>query len=196
MREPSLPTDAQRQSQRKLELNRSDAVSDARSYGRCWVAGRDPGRRRAARAEALLRPPARAAARRPQHRECRGSHGARLATPGRGRRNGGTAHQALAAGARRRCGAALAGNAYLPLSHIRAYSYFDLTAAVAVGSNVTLRLGVNNVLDKAPPLLASGADCDEIYCNGNTLGGTYRSLGRYLFAQITANLGRAAARSH
>jgi outer membrane receptor protein involved in Fe transport len=90
----------------------------------------------------------------------------------------------------------LAGNAYLPLSHIRPYSYFDLTGAVAVGSNVTLRLGVNNVFDKVPPLLASGADCDEIYCNGNTLGGTYRSVGRYLFAQITANLGRATARSH
>ena len=83
----------------------------------------------------------------------------------------------------------LAGSPYLPLSHIPAYSYFDLTGAVAIGKNITLRLGVNNVLDKAPPLLVTGADCDGTYCNGNTLGGTYRSLGRYLFARVTAQLG-------
>jgi iron complex outermembrane recepter protein len=88
----------------------------------------------------------------------------------------------------------LAGSPYLPLSHIPAYSYFDLTGSVGIGKSVIVRLGVNNVLDKAPPLLASGADCDEVFCNGNTFGGTYRSLGRYLFAQITAQLGRATAR--
>jgi outer membrane receptor protein involved in Fe transport len=86
----------------------------------------------------------------------------------------------------------LGGSPYLPLSHIPAYSYFDLTGAINIRKNVTLRLGVNNVLDKAPPLLVTGADCDGVYCNGNTLGGTYQSLGRYLFAQITARLGRSA----
>jgi outer membrane receptor protein involved in Fe transport len=86
----------------------------------------------------------------------------------------------------------LSGTPWLPLSHIPAYSYVDLTGAVAVGRNVTLRLGVNNVADKAPPLVVGG-DCGSIYCNGNTFGGTYRSLGRYLFAQITAQLGREPA---
>jgi hypothetical protein len=51
---------------------------------------------------------------------------------------------------------------------------------------------VNNVADKAPPL-AVGGDCGSIYCNGNTFGGTYPALGRYLFAQITAQPGRAPA---
>ena len=86
----------------------------------------------------------------------------------------------------------LSGTPWLPLSHIPAYSYVDLTGAVAVGRNVTLRLGVNNVADKAPPLVVGG-DCGSIHCNGNTFGGTYRSLGRYLFAQITAQLGREPA---
>ena len=86
----------------------------------------------------------------------------------------------------------LSGTPWPPLSRIPAYSYVDLTGAVAVGRNVSLRLGVNNVADKAPPL-AVGGDCGSIYCNGNTFGGTYRSLGRYLFAQVTAQLGSGSA---
>jgi iron complex outermembrane recepter protein len=86
----------------------------------------------------------------------------------------------------------LAGEPYLPLSRIAAYSYFDVTGSVSIGRNVTLRLGVNNVSDKSPPLVVGG-DCGSIFCNGNTFGGTYRSLGRYLFAQFTAQLGRAPA---
>lgn len=89
----------------------------------------------------------------------------------------------------------LAGVAYPPLAHIPAYSYFDVTGALAIGTSITLRLGVNNVLDKAPPLLVTGTDCDEVYCNGNTFGGTYRSLGRYLFARITAQFGGAHGRA-
>jgi iron complex outermembrane recepter protein len=86
----------------------------------------------------------------------------------------------------------LSGTPWLPLSHIRAYSYVDLSSAVAIGRSVTLRLGVNNVADKVPPLVVGG-DCATIYCNGNSFGGTYRSLGRYLFAQVTAQLGRSRA---
>jgi DNA-binding winged helix-turn-helix (wHTH) protein len=48
--------------------------------------------------------------------------------------------------------------------------------------------------DAAQPRYLTGAR--RGYRIINTLGGTYRSLGRYLFAQITANLGRATARSH
>lgn len=62
-----------------------------------------------------------------------------------------------------------------------------MTGAVAV-----LRNGVNNVAGKAPPL-AGGGDCASIYCNGDTFGGACRSLGRYLFAQITAQLRRGPA---
>lgn len=65
---------------------------------------------------------------------------------------------------------------------------------MALGGNASLRLGVNNIADKAPPLVVGG-DCGSIFCNGNTFGGTYRALGRYLFAQVSVQLGaRSGAR--
>jgi iron complex outermembrane recepter protein len=84
----------------------------------------------------------------------------------------------------------LQGPAYLPLSKIPAFSYFDLTGTFNVYKNVRLELGVNNLFDKAPPLI-TGADCSTgspagANCNGNTFPGVYDSMGRYLFAHITA----------
>jgi outer membrane receptor protein involved in Fe transport len=86
----------------------------------------------------------------------------------------------------------LAGTPYLPLAHIPAYSYFDLSATFNVYKNVRLQLGVNNITDKVPPLVV-GADCSTstpnssgANCNGNTFPGVYDSMGRYLFAHITA----------
>jgi iron complex outermembrane recepter protein len=60
-----------------------------------------------------------------------------------------------------------------------------------------LQLGVNNVLDKDPPIVASSgtsvypSDCPTITpngssCNGNTFPGTFDSLGRFFFARVTA----------
>ena len=48
-----------------------------------------------------------------------------------------------------------------------------------------LQLGVNNLADKAPPLVVGG-DCANALCNGNTYPGVYDAMGRYLFAKITA----------
>jgi len=62
-------------------------------------------------------------------------------------------------------------------------SYIDLTAAVKVGEKVTVRLGVNNVLDKDPPLVGT---TNLVGGNGNTFPQIYDSLGRYLFANVTA----------
>jgi outer membrane receptor protein involved in Fe transport len=74
--------------------------------------------------------------------------------------------------------------------HINAYSYFDLTASAALASNVTLRVGVNNVLDKNPPVVTSGGGGygSDIggFSNGNTYPGVYDALGRYLFVNISA----------
>jgi outer membrane receptor protein involved in Fe transport len=78
----------------------------------------------------------------------------------------------------------LAGTPYLPLAHIPAYSYFDLAGSINVGKNVHLRLGVNNIADKVPPLMV-GIDCGPNFCNGNTAPGFYDVLGRYLFAHVT-----------
>jgi outer membrane receptor protein involved in Fe transport len=85
----------------------------------------------------------------------------------------------------------------LPLTeHIPAYNYLDLTARFAIYKGVSLQLGVNNIADKDPPVVSAGgggfgSDCPTITpngssCNGNTFPGTYDSLGRFLFAHVTA----------
>jgi iron complex outermembrane recepter protein len=90
----------------------------------------------------------------------------------------------------------LAGNT-LPLTqHIKPYSYFDLSADVALYKMFKLQVGVNNVLDKDPPIIDSGgtpfaSNCPTITpngssCNGNGFPGTFDSLGRFFFARITA----------
>ena len=68
--------------------------------------------------------------------------------------------------------------------HIASYSYIDLSAAATVASNVILRVGVNNVLDKDPPIVLSG-DCPTGVCNGNTFSGVYDVLGRYMYAKVS-----------
>jgi iron complex outermembrane recepter protein len=87
----------------------------------------------------------------------------------------------------------LTGTPFVPLSHIPAYSWFDLTATFNVYKTIRLELGVNNIFDKVPPL-AVGADCSTTSgggnsganCNGNTFPGVYDAMGRYLFAHISA----------
>ena len=74
---------------------------------------------------------------------------------------------------------------------IPAQSYFDLALTAKVGDHYQFRLGVNNIFDKAPPIIGSNGStsdinaCPGIYCNGNTFPGTYDALGRYIFAGVT-----------
>jgi len=84
----------------------------------------------------------------------------------------------------------LAATPYAPLANIPAYNYIDLTGTFNVYKNVRLELGVNNIADKAPPLVV-GVDCSTsspggANCNGNTFPGVYDAMGRYLFATVTA----------
>jgi iron complex outermembrane recepter protein len=84
----------------------------------------------------------------------------------------------------------LHGTPYLPLSHIPAFNYIDLTGTFNIYKNVRLELGVNNIADKSPPLV-TGGDCSTsspagANCNGNTFPGVYDAMGRYLFATVTA----------
>ena len=58
-----------------------------------------------------------------------------------------------------------------------AENYFDLAANWDVRDNVTLLLGVNNVLDDDPQLTASAGTTG----NGNTYPQTYDAMGRYVF---------------
>ncbi|GAC1310236.1 MAG: TonB-dependent receptor [Steroidobacteraceae bacterium] len=69
-------------------------------------------------------------------------------------------------------------------SHIASYSYFDLTAAMKMSDKVSLRVGVNNVLDKDPPVIGT-TNLPSTSGNGNTFPQVYDSLGRFFFAQVS-----------
>ncbi len=66
-----------------------------------------------------------------------------------------------------------------------ARSYFDLAAAFEVRKDLTFRAGVNNLLDKDPPLTTTAAIEDG--GNGNTYPQFYDAAGRYLF--LSASVG-------
>jgi outer membrane receptor protein involved in Fe transport len=73
-------------------------------------------------------------------------------------------------------------------AHVPAQSYFDLASTFTVGDHYNLRLGVNNIFDKDPPIFTSGnGACAVVFCNGNTYGGVYDALGRFFFAGATLN---------
>jgi outer membrane receptor protein involved in Fe transport len=74
-------------------------------------------------------------------------------------------------------------------SHIGGYSYIDMSASIPIASTgISFRLGVNNLTDKPPPIVANGnySDCPNTSCNDNTWVGTYDTLGRYLYAHVSA----------
>jgi outer membrane receptor protein involved in Fe transport len=75
--------------------------------------------------------------------------------------------------------------------HLGSRSYFDLTGSytfseLGVFSSLTGRLGINNILDKDPPLVGQDT-CPSVYCNGNTFPQVYDTLGRYVFLGVTAD---------
>jgi outer membrane receptor protein involved in Fe transport len=67
--------------------------------------------------------------------------------------------------------------------YFEAENYLDLAATWQVMDTVTLRAGVNNVLDDDPQLSYSVGTTG----NGNTYPQVYDSLGRYFFFGVTAN---------
>jgi iron complex outermembrane recepter protein len=73
-------------------------------------------------------------------------------------------------------------------SHIGGYTYLDFSASIPIGSAVSFRVGMNNIADKAPPVVANGnySDCPNTSCNDNTWVGTYDTMGRYIYAHIQA----------
>ena len=77
---------------------------------------------------------------------------------------------------------------YPPLvdQKIPAYNYFDLQFALPIKDTATLRIGMNNIFDKDPPLI-SQASLPGTVGNGNTLVGTYDHLGRNIFVNLTAD---------
>ena len=78
---------------------------------------------------------------------------------------------------------------YFPdTAHIPAYNYFDLSASMPLVHGIDFRLGVNNIADKNPPVILNGtfSDCPNTTCNDNTWAGTYDTLGRYIYAHLSA----------
>lgn len=69
-------------------------------------------------------------------------------------------------------------------ARIKAYSYFDLAGTVKVQKGIVFRAGVNNLLDKDPPLIQSGLLAS--FGNGNTYPGMYDVVGRSVFIGLTA----------
>ena len=67
---------------------------------------------------------------------------------------------------------------------IGARSYFDLTGAYDISDNFSLRMGVNNLLDKGPPVVGNdyGGTTEN---SGNTYPATYDTLGRSYFVGVT-----------
>lgn len=64
-------------------------------------------------------------------------------------------------------------------------NYLDLSASWNYSEQTTFRAGINNVLDKEPPLTANAGA--GIFGNGNTFPGTYDALGRYMFVSASFN---------
>ena len=88
--------------------------------------------------------------------------------------------------------------AFLPppsplVAKIDAQNYFDLTGLFNFQGKYSLRLGVRNIFDREPPVVASGAAgaCGSsnfgIFCNGNTYPQLYDPLGRFFFAGATVD---------
>jgi outer membrane receptor protein involved in Fe transport len=65
-------------------------------------------------------------------------------------------------------------------------NYLDLSATWRVLDKTTLRVGVNNVFDKDPPVVLSGFGPTG-QLNGNTFPQVYDALGRYVFFGLTQN---------
>jgi outer membrane receptor protein involved in Fe transport len=61
------------------------------------------------------------------------------------------------------------------------FSYFDLTGSWQINDKADLRIGINNLTDKNPPLSGSVGTTG----NGNTYPQTYEALGRFIFGSLT-----------
>jgi outer membrane receptor protein involved in Fe transport len=68
---------------------------------------------------------------------------------------------------------------------IDSQNYVDIAANWQATEKITLRVGINNLLDEEPPFVPQGVTARE---NGNTYPGIYDPLGSYWFASFTVGL--------
>lgn len=72
--------------------------------------------------------------------------------------------------------------ALLPVPELGSFSYFDLSASFDVNERLSFNFGVNNLLDKQPPVLGAAAE------QANTLPSFFDVLGRDFFVSLRAKL--------
>ena len=63
---------------------------------------------------------------------------------------------------------------------IDSQSYIDLKAAFDISDSVAVLIGINNVMDKEPPMVGG-----TLSSNANTVAGYYDTLGRYIHGSVT-----------
>jgi iron complex outermembrane recepter protein len=79
----------------------------------------------------------------------------------------------------------LAGGFNPAIGNLGSRDYLDLLGIYAWSKGLTVRLGVNNVTDKDPPILPTTTALAPPFFNGNTYPQVYDTLGRYLFLNLT-----------
>ena len=79
----------------------------------------------------------------------------------------------------------LSGQVSPAYSKLRAQDYFDVATAFTVRKRFELRFGVNNLLDRQPPLVISNTAAGGGPYNANTYPPWYDPLGRFVFASVT-----------
>jgi iron complex outermembrane receptor protein len=77
----------------------------------------------------------------------------------------------------------LAGSVKPALQYLGSRDYLDLVASDQIFSGMQLQVGVNNVMDKDPPILPTDAFPPPFW-NGNTYPQVYDTLGRFIFANL------------
>lgn len=77
----------------------------------------------------------------------------------------------------------LSGKIVPALQYMASRDYIDLVATDQIFSGVQLQVGVNNVMDRDPPILATSS-LPPPFFNGNTYPQVYDTLGRFVFANL------------
>lgn len=67
---------------------------------------------------------------------------------------------------------------------LRPQDYFDVSTLFMLRTGFDLRVGVNNVLDRQPPLIVGNTAAGDRLFNSNTYPEWYDVLGRYIFASV------------
>ncbi len=77
----------------------------------------------------------------------------------------------------------LAGKVVSAYQYTGSRDYLDLIGTDQIWSGVQLQIGINNIMDKDPPILPT-TSLPPPFFNGNTYPQVYDTLGRYVFANV------------